>query len=58
MFDCCSKDQQTSELESVRSVVRSRGPDAAKSKFEEHWRGALTDADLDWLVSKAHCELV
>lgn len=55
MFDCCSKDRQTSELESVRSVVKARGAETAQQKFEEHWSNALTDADLDWLVNKAHC---
>lgn len=43
----------SSELDAVRSAPG--GPHAAREKLENHWRSALTDDDLRFLVTQARC---
>ncbi|KAH7049192.1 glycoside hydrolase superfamily [Macrophomina phaseolina] len=54
----CSGHGKSSELEAVRANVAELGMDGAREKFERHWAGAVTDADLDWLVGKAKCNTI
>lgn len=53
MFDNSSKGG--SELDAISASLASQGPDATKQKWENHWRNALSDGDLQWLVNEAKC---
>jgi aryl-phospho-beta-D-glucosidase BglC (GH1 family) len=44
-----------SELDAVTAAVNEMGLDGAKAKWEDHWRNALSDGDLQWLVNEARC---
>jgi aryl-phospho-beta-D-glucosidase BglC (GH1 family) len=44
-----------SELNAVSAQLKETGLDATRQKFENHWRNALTDQDLEWLVRDAKC---
>ncbi|KKY28201.1 putative glucanbeta-glucosidase [Diplodia seriata] len=54
----CAGHGKSSELAAVRASVDELGMDGAREKFERHWAGAVTDADLDWLVGKAKCNTI
>ncbi|KAL2067416.1 hypothetical protein VTL71DRAFT_1841 [Oculimacula yallundae] len=43
------------ELAAVAAAVKETGIDAAKMKWEAHWRDAVTEADFEWLVKEARC---
>ncbi|KAG0649690.1 hypothetical protein D0Z07_3962 [Hyphodiscus hymeniophilus] len=45
----------SSELDAVSASLRESGLDATRQKWENHWRNALTDQDLQWLVNTAKC---
>ncbi|KAH8808200.1 glycoside hydrolase superfamily [Xylogone sp. PMI_703] len=45
----------SSELDAVRASIASSGLQATKAKWESHWRNALSNEDLDFLVSQARC---
>jgi aryl-phospho-beta-D-glucosidase BglC (GH1 family) len=44
-----------SELDAVTFSLKTLGLDATKSKWEQHWASAVSDADFTWLVNDAHC---
>lgn len=44
-----------SELDAVSTSLQQSGLEATRQKFENHWRNALTDQDLKWLVEEAKC---
>jgi len=44
-----------SELDAVTAAVKEMGMDGARGKWEEHWRNALSEGDLQWLVNEAKC---
>ena len=44
-----------SELDSVSTSLQQSGLEATRQKFENHWKNALTDQDLEWLVRDAKC---
>lgn len=44
-----------SEVAAVTSAVKELGLDAAREKFENHWRNAVSDQDFEWLVREARC---
>lgn len=44
-----------SELNAVSASLQESGLDATRQKWENHWRNALTDGDLQWLVNEAKC---
>lgn len=48
----------SSELASAESWVEREGMDAARQRFEKHWREYVSDADLDWLRDVAKCTTV
>ncbi|OAP58052.1 hypothetical protein AYL99_07142 [Fonsecaea erecta] len=48
----------SSELDAVNASINARGLDATRQKWETHWANALTDSDLDWLASSAHCNAI
>ncbi|CAK4032617.1 glycoside hydrolase family 5 [Lecanosticta acicola] len=52
------KSQGTSELASVESWVQLEGTEAARNRFEKHWKEYVSDADLDWLKDVAKCTTV
>ena len=45
----------SAELAAVTGNIKAMGLDAAKQKFEHHWETYISDSDLDWLASEAHC---
>ncbi|KAL3428022.1 endo-beta-1,6-glucanase [Phlyctema vagabunda] len=45
----------SSELDAVYNSIHRDGLEASRNKWEQHWRDALTDADLEWLVAEARC---
>ena len=44
-----------SELNAVSTTLQQSGLEATRQKFESHWRNALGDQDLQWLVNVAKC---
>lgn len=44
-----------SEFDAVWTSLRKSGLDATREKWEAHWQNALTDEDLQWLVTEARC---
>ncbi|KAJ5047263.1 uncharacterized protein L3040_003100 [Drepanopeziza brunnea f. sp. 'multigermtubi'] len=44
-----------SELAAVTAAVQDLGVDRTKAKWEEHWRNAVREPDLEWLVREARC---
>ncbi len=44
-----------SELDAVTASLQTSGLAATREKWEKHWRQALTDQDLAWLVREAKC---
>ncbi|KAF2817610.1 glycoside hydrolase [Mytilinidion resinicola] len=55
MFPPNAAPGRTSELEAVKLWVGQIGLDAARAKFEAHWRTAVSDSDLAWLSKSANC---
>ena len=47
----------SAELAAVTGNIKAMGLDAARQKFENHWETYISDSDLDWLASQAHCTL-
>ncbi|KKY24784.1 putative glucanbeta-glucosidase [Phaeomoniella chlamydospora] len=47
-----------SELDAVIAAVKDLGVEAARLKFENHWRSALTDADMKFLTRSAHVNTI
>jgi hypothetical protein len=47
----------SAELAAVTGNIKAMGLDAARQKFENHWETYISDSDLDWLASQAHCML-
>jgi aryl-phospho-beta-D-glucosidase BglC (GH1 family) len=45
----------TSELAAVEAWVRQDGIEKARERFEKHWKGYVSDSDLDWLRHAAKC---
>jgi hypothetical protein len=56
-FPSDAGNRQTSELECVTANVNQVGVDKTRINFENRWKNSISDADFDWLVKKAHCEL-
>ena len=48
----------SAELAAVTGNIKAMGLDAARQKFENHWETYISDSDLDWLASQAHCMLL
>ena len=48
----------SAELAAVTGNIKAMGLDAARQKFENHWETYISDSDLDWLASQAHCMLI
>ncbi|OAL35707.1 hypothetical protein AYO20_05088 [Fonsecaea nubica] len=48
----------SSELDAIIASINARGLDATRQKWETHWANALTDTDLDWLATSAHCNSI
>ena len=46
---------ESAELAAVTGNIKQSGLDAARQKFENHWRTYVSDGDLDWLINEAHC---
>jgi aryl-phospho-beta-D-glucosidase BglC (GH1 family) len=40
------------------SSLKARGLDETRSKWEAHWNSALSEDDLNWLASSAHCNCI
>ncbi|KAI4259077.1 MAG: hypothetical protein L6R42_004762 [Xanthoria sp. 1 TBL-2021] len=55
MYDGAAGD---SELDAVRASLSSRGLDATRSKWQNHWDSALSDDDMNWLVNNARCNMI
>ncbi|RDW94563.1 glycoside hydrolase-2 [Coleophoma crateriformis] len=45
----------SSECDAVYNSLHLNGLEATRQKWEQHWRSALTDGDLDWLAKEARC---
>jgi aryl-phospho-beta-D-glucosidase BglC (GH1 family) len=43
------------ELDAATAAIKEMGLDAARTKFEQHWRNAVSDSDFEWLVREARC---
>jgi aryl-phospho-beta-D-glucosidase BglC (GH1 family) len=52
------KAQGSSELAAAEGRVKHEGLDAARERFERHWREYVSDGDLDWLRDVAKCTTV
>ncbi|KAK5136408.1 hypothetical protein LTR08_003534 [Meristemomyces frigidus] len=48
----------SSELAAAEAWVKNEGLDAARARFEKHWRDYVSDSDLDWLRDVAKCTTV
>jgi hypothetical protein len=55
MFTSPTASSGGSELDAVLSSVSSTGLQATKTKWESHWRNAVTEQDFEWLVKVARC---
>lgn len=58
MFPAQATASQTSELEAVKASVATMGANSTRTKWENHWQAALSDADLNWLAETAHCTTI
>lgn len=38
-----------SELDAVTAAVKEMGIEGARGKWEDHWRGAVSDGEWEWL---------
>lgn len=45
----------SSELDAVVASLTVQGLEATRQQWESHWKSALTDEDLAWLVEVAGC---
>ncbi|KIV88123.1 hypothetical protein, variant [Exophiala mesophila] len=45
----------SSEHDAIIASLNKRGLQATREKFETHWRNALSEDDLNYLVESAHC---
>ncbi|XMA11411.1 hypothetical protein WAI453_004202 [Rhynchosporium graminicola] len=43
------------ELAAVTASVQEIGLEAAKAKWEAHWKEAVSEDEFDWLVKEARC---
>jgi len=50
------QDAASSELAAVSAAVMRDGPDHTRMDWEQHWAGAVSDSDLNWLSNIAHCK--
>ncbi|KAF1810882.1 glycoside hydrolase [Eremomyces bilateralis CBS 781.70] len=48
----------TAELAAATAQLKQKGLSGAVQAFENHWRTALIDEDLDWLANVAHCATI
>lgn len=48
----------SSELAAAEAWLKAEGEDAARQRFERHWREYVSDGDLDWLRDHAKCTSV
>ncbi|KAF2717490.1 glycoside hydrolase family 5 protein [Polychaeton citri CBS 116435] len=48
----------SSELAAAQARTKHEGADAARGRFEQHWREYVGDSDLDWLRDVAKCTTV
>lgn len=47
--------QGGSEFDAVSAYQRQHGLEQTRGKWEEHWRNAITDQQLEWLAVEAKC---
>ncbi|MCJ1440122.1 MAG: Glucan 1,3-beta-glucosidase 3 [Stictis urceolatum] len=47
-----------SELDAVKASLKAHGLPATRDKWESHWSSALSDDDLHWLSTAAHCNSI
>lgn len=54
---CFPQGSNSSELAAVTASVKQDGRSKTREKWETHWASMASDADLDWLVNVARCNL-